>query len=192
MKKLAAFGMKKLITTAILIMVLVGGFLVFKHFRKPVITNQFISNKLENASDLVSAKMIYNGLLHYDDKKGIMIINKDSFAMTYRAELTAGIDMKKVKIKVSDDKVTVTIPKSKIKNINIDEKSIKFYDQSFALFKANQKQSLLDAISKAKEDVQKKGDVKSLLKRADQQTAVIFKGMLEDNIQDRKLVIQQK
>ena len=96
MKKLAAFGMKKLITVAILIMVLVGGFLVFKHFRKPVITNQFISNKLENASDLVSAKMIYNGLLHYDDKKGIMIINKDSFAMTYRAELTAGIDMKKV------------------------------------------------------------------------------------------------
>ena len=82
--------------------------------------------------------------------------------------------------------------RSKIKNINIDEKSIKFYDQSFALFKANQKQSLLDAISKAKEDVQKKGDVKSLLKRADQQTAVIFKGMLEDNIQDRKLVIQQK
>ena len=142
-----------------------------KHFRKPVITNQFISNKLENASDLVSAKMIYNGLLHYDDKKGIMIINKDSFAMTYRAELTAGIDMKKVKIKVSDDKVTVTIPKSKIKNINIDEKSIKFYDQSFALFKVNQKQNLLDAISKAKEDVQKKGDVKSLLKRADQQTS---------------------
>ena len=112
--------------------------------------------------------------------------------MTYRAELTAGIDMKKVKIKVSDEKVTVTIPKSKIKNINIDEKSIKFYDQSFALFKTNQKQSLLDAISKAKEDVQKKGDVQSLLKRADQQTAVIFKGMLEDNIQDRKLVIQQK
>lgn len=30
------------------------------------------------------------------------------------------------------------------------------------------------------------------LKRADQQTAVIFKGMLEDNTQDCKLVIQQK
>lgn len=187
--KLVEFGMKKIISIVIIIFVIIGGIFAFQHFRKPEITNRFISNKLENASDLISAKMIYNGIVNYNNK-GIIFINKDAYAMTYRAELTAGIDMKKVKIKVTDDKVIVNIPKSTIKTINVDEKSIGFYDESFALFKVNQKQGLLDAISKAKKDVQKKGDIDALLKRADQQTKVIFKAMLENNIQDRKLIIK--
>lgn len=157
----------------------------------PKITNTFIDSKLETASELVSAKMIYNGLIEYSDNK-IPYINEEAFSMTYRAEVTAGIEMSEVDVEVKRSEVIITVPKTKITNISIDEDSIKFYDKKFALFKGDSKEDVIKAMQQAKTDVEENGNVEELLTQAEKQTDVILKSLFEDSIGDRELVIKHR
>lgn len=158
---------------------------------EPKITNTFIDSKLETASELVSAKMIYNGLIEYSDNK-IPYINEEAFSMIYRAEVTAGIEMSEVDVEVKRSEVIITVPKTKITNISIDEDSIKFYDKKFALFKGDSKEDVIKAMQQAKTDVEENGNVEELLTQAEKQTDVILKSLFEDSIGDRELVIKHR
>lgn len=158
---------------------------------EPKITNTFIDSKLETASVLVSAKMIYNGLIEYTDNK-IPYINEEAFSMIYRAEVTAGIEMSEVDVEVKRSEVIITVPKTKITNISIDEDSIKFYDKKFALFKGDSKEDVIKAMQQAKTDVEENGNVEELLTQAEKQTDVILKSLFEDSIGDRELVIKHR
>lgn len=158
---------------------------------EPKITNTFIDSKLETASELVSAKMIYNGLIEYSDNK-IPYINEEAFSMIYRAEVTAGIEMSEVDVEVKRSEVIITVPKTKITNISIDEDSIKFYDKKFALFKGDSKEDVIKAMQQAKTDVEENGNVEELLTQAEEQTDVILKSLFEDSIGDRELVIKHR
>lgn len=56
----------------LLIVIILAGMVVYltqslRRERQPEITGTFIDSKLEAAGELTSAKMIYNGLIHYSD-----------------------------------------------------------------------------------------------------------------------------
>ena len=75
----------------LLIVVILAGMVVYltqslRRDREPEITGTFIDSKLEAAGELTSAKMIYNGLIHYSDGS-IPFLTQKAFNMTYRAEV---------------------------------------------------------------------------------------------------------
>ena len=83
----------------LLIVVILAGMVVYltqslRRDREPEITGTFIDSKLEAAGELTSAKMIYNGLIHYSDGS-IPFLTQKAFNMTYRAEVRAGVDLSK-------------------------------------------------------------------------------------------------
>lgn len=178
----------------LLIVLVIAGTAVFlaMHFTKesePEITNSFISDKLEAASELTSAKLTYNGLVRYSEGS-IPFITKKEFSMIYRAEVKAGIDLSKVESEITDVQVKITVPRIEILDISIDESSIQFYDERFALLNWEKKEDLLETIQEAKADVEAKGDMDGLKENAKNQIEILLVGLFEDCIGERELVIE--
>lgn len=178
----------------LLIVLVIAGTVVFlaMHFTKesePEITNLFISDKLEAASELTSAKLTYNGLIRYSEGS-IPFITKKEFSMIYRAEVKAGIDLSKVESEITDAQVKITVPRIEILDISIDESSIQFYDERFALLNWEKKEDLLETIQEAKADVEAKGDMDGLKENAKNQIEILLVGLFEDCIGERELVIE--
>lgn len=186
-------GIAKAVIYLLIVLVIAGTaiFLVM-HFTKesePEITNSFISDKLEAASELTSAKLTYNGLVRYSEGS-IPFITKKEFSMIYRAEVKAGIDLSKVKSEITDTQVKITVPRIEILDISIDESSIQFYDEKFALLNWEKKEDLLETMQEAKADVEAKGDMDGLKENAKNQIQILLVGLFEDCIGERELVIE--
>lgn len=155
---------------------------------QPEITGTFISDKLETASELTSAKMTYNGLIHYSDGN-IPFLTQKAFSMTYRAKVKAGINLSKVDVEITDSKVIITIPEIEVLDLSIDTDSIQYYDQKSALFNGESKDDALKAISAAKEDVTENGGIDELKTAAKSQIEVLMNGLFKDSIGDRVLTL---
>lgn len=178
----------------LLIVLVLAGMVVYltqslRRDRQPEITGSFIDSKLEAAGELTSAKMIYNGLIHYSDGS-IPFLTQKAFNMTYRAEVRAGVDLAKAKTTVTDAEVTVTLPAVEILDISIDSDSVQYYDEKSALLNWESKQDALDAIASAKEDVeQQTKEMEDLKNMAQEQTKLLLDGMLSAAIGDKTLVV---
>ncbi|MFV0343319.1 MAG: DUF4230 domain-containing protein [Anaerocolumna sp.] len=159
--------------------------------REPEITSTFISNRLEIASELTTAEMIYNGLIYYTDGK-IPFLTKKAFLMTYCAEVKSGVDLSELDINVTQSTVKIIIPEVEVLDILVDPDTIKFYDEKSALFNWVEKEDVIDAMQVAKDDVTENANIDELVTKAREQTEVILEGLLKDAIGDRQLVISYK
>ena len=155
--------------------------------KQPEITAAYISERINNVSELTTAEMLYSGLVIYSEGD-IPLITKKGFSMRYTANIRAGIDFSKVTVKVSKDKVTVHVPEAEIQSVDVDSDSIEFYDERYALFNWTDKEDVVDAISISEEDASAHADVSGLLKRADKQTNAILKNILAGSVGDRELI----
>ncbi len=157
--------------------------------KKPVITSSLIASKLEDASDLTTAEMTYTGLIHYDDG-GIPFITQKKYSMVYEGTIEAGIDLSKVEVDVSEDKVTVKLPDVELEDPVIDMDSIDFYDESFALFNWDDKRDGINAVKEAQEDCKKKADTEGLKSKAYENAKALVRKLLEEIIGDRELEVK--
>lgn len=154
----------------------------------PDIDVTYLNTALKEASELTTAKLKINGLVDFKDT-GIIILNKSDFTMKYTADISAGIDMSKVKIKNDDvdhenKKIIVKIPKTTVFKPNVyhGDKYIKFYDEKFALFNVNEKEDLSRALAMAEEEAKKEAVKNGLLELADKQSETLIKGILSDAV----------
>ena len=172
----------------LLIVVILAGMVVYltqslRRDREPEITGTFIDSKLEAAGELTSAKMIYNGLIHYSDGS-IPFLTQKAFNMTYRAEVRAGVDLSKANTEVTDSAVEIF-------DISIDNDSIQYYDEKAALLNWERKEDAMDAIASAKEDVeQQTKEMDDLETMAQEQAKTLITGMLSETVGDKTLVVK--
>ena len=110
--------------------------------------------------------------------------------MIYTARVRAGIDIRQAKIDIQEDQVVITLPECEVQSVEIDEDSIEFYDEQWALFNRTEKEDVIDMVAAAKADVSEKADMESLIQNARTQTERIVRGLLEDVVGERTLVIQ--
>ena len=110
--------------------------------------------------------------------------------MIYTARVRAGIDIRQAEIDIQEDQVVITLPECEVQSIEIDEDSIEFYDEQWALFNRTEKEDVIDMVAAAKADVSEKADMDSLIQNARTQTERIVRGLLEDEVGERALVIQ--
>lgn len=152
------------------------------------ITTSFVSGRLEAVSELTASELTYTGLIKYSEGN-IPFLTKNTFSMIYTATVRAGMDISQAQIRVTDKKVTISLPENKVQSIDVDTASIEFYDEHWALFNWTEKEDIIDAVSVAEEDVLKKADIDSLLENARVQTEAVIKGMLTDVVGDKELEI---
>ena len=158
---------------------------------EPKITTDYITGKLDVASELTTAELNYTGLVTFQDGS-IPFLTKKGFTMKYTATVEAGIDFSKIEVDVGGKTVKVTLPETEIQSVKVDPNSIDFYDESFALFNWKDNEDVSDAIARAEADIQANADMENLKKKSEEQTEKLIRGILEGAIGERELIIEKK
>lgn len=171
---------KRIILLLLLILAFVGGFslgLMYEQNQHPSVSAAFIETQLSECSDLATAKMHYNGLVHYEDGD-IPLINKKSFSMTYQAEVRAGIDLSQADVKVSNGTITITLPQATVQTTAIDPASVKFFDQTWGLFSWESKDDAKTALEQAQKDLDENLDDMRLVDEANLNAERTVRGLI--------------
>lgn len=132
------------------------------------VTTETVTQQLMKCEELVTAKLQYTGLVTYQEGN-IALIDKKAYTMQYDATVSAGIDLSQAKVDVDEDTISIDLPKSTLKSIQIDPDSIQFRDQQYALFNWQNRSDTVEALKIAEEDAKKKVDENDLLTQADEQ-----------------------
>ena len=66
-------------------------------------------------------------------KSELLLVNND-FLLKYNGYIKAGVDFENMKVEVSGKDVHISLPRAKILDVSIDEKSIKVYNESMNAF----------------------------------------------------------
>ena len=172
--------------------VLAAGGMTYLHMKaQPKVDAKGLMERLEESSELTVEKNYYTGIAKFSEGS-VPLINKNSFAMKYEAEIDAGFRLEDVTIEVTDNEVFVTVPKAEILSIDIDPDSLEFYDNKISLFKTDRKEATKKALQIAQKDAEENATRKGLLEAADKRAEVIFKGILEGGVGNRDIVVLQK
>ena len=186
--------MKKAMAVIIVILLLViaaGGVWYYMQQKKqPEISAERLKERIEEASDLTTARTYYTGLVRFEEGS-VPLIDKNGFSMKYDAVINAGFDLEKVDIDVSDEEVVVRVPKAQILSISIDPDSLEFYDNRYSLFRTDRKEATKQALIEAEKDAGENASKKGLIEEADKRAEVIFRGILSDGIGSRKVVVER-
>lgn len=196
MKKTQKFRLpfRGLLTFVVAVVLLMIGGVIGQHLPKAsheTVTEATISARLAEIGELSTEKYTYTGLYKLTQGE-IPLITQKGFSMVYTANFKAGIKVKDVKVKVEQDKVTVTLPAAKILSAAIDPSSIKFYDQKSALFNWSQKEDVTKAEKAALKRAQAAAIKAGILTSAQQSAKKLVKQLLKGKLGNRQLVVLQE
>ena len=188
--------MKKLIAKYIVLVcafaLVFAGAAYYVHIKNsPKVEASSLMERIEQSSELTTSKLYYNGVVEFAEGS-IPFIDKNGFLMKYEAVIRAGFNLEEVDIDVTDDAVTVTVPKAEILDISIDPESLEFYDNAFSIFKSDRKEATKEAEIEAKKDAEEHATKKGLLEEADSHADVVFKGILSEGIGTREVIVKHK
>ena len=182
---------KRLYIIGIIIALVLGFTVAWKltHKKKPKVTSNYIYSKLEDASDLTTQKMTYQGVVHYEEGD-IPFITQKKYSMTYTAEIDAGVDLSKVKVdQVGDGEFNILLPDVEIQGVHVDPESVEFYDESHALFNWNSKDDGVKAVELAEKDAMNNADIDQLKKDAKENAEKVINDLLQDAIKNGDVTI---
>lgn len=154
------------------------------HNDTPKITSEYISQKLSNESTLVTQSLTQEGYSEYTDE-GIPVLTKGDFTITYKAQITAGIDVKKIEVVKTDPdnrKIILKLPKAEIFSVKVDPNSVRYHDQKIALFNRDAKRDSDRAEALAEEDARNAAENSGLLENANSMAQTLIRGLLQDSI----------
>ena len=104
----------------------------------PVVTSELISSRLVGLSELSSVKYFYTNMGKFEESNNFygweVPLTKKLFIVSYDGEISAGIDMQKLKIDVTNNKVTVTLPPATVLSHSIVDGSVEVFDESKNIF----------------------------------------------------------
>ena len=148
---------------------------------KQELDTTYIIAKLENSSELTTAKLNFTGMSEFKDS-GISFINRSDFIMVFEATARAGINVKEIKVEVDNINriVWITLPKAEILDVKVDMDKIKYFDEKFSLFNIDQKEDANKANALAEEEAKKELASMGILEMADAQAEALIKGLIQD------------
>ena len=157
--------------------------------KEPQVTSATITQRLSTVAELSTAELEYNGLIKYQEGE-IPLLTQTGYSMVYKATVKAGIkDISQTEVEVSDTEVIVRLPEITVLDVSVDEDSVEFYDQKYALLHWTDQSDGVDAITRAEDDVRENADIASLKQTASDQSVKVVEELLKDNIGDRKLTV---
>lgn len=173
----------------ILVIALAAGIAFFfgtRHSAKEnQITEKLLASYIEDSRDLITTKYHYTNMGSFENNKDFygykLPFTKKKFIVSYDGTMMAGIDMNELKIKVDGDKIKVTVPKSRILADDIDEKSIKIFDENASIFNPIEVSDYVGFAKDQQDKMQEKAVKNGILKEADKNTEKAIKEILNLN-----------
>ena len=156
---------------------------------KPEITGTFVTEKLEDCSELSSAELTYRGMVGFQDGD-IPFLTQKAFSMLYTADIRAGVDLGQAQVSVNDSELRIDLPPVTVQTLTILPDSLEVIDQQRALLNWTNRDDMIQAMQYAEDDAMEHADIDGLKARATEQTEKLINGLFEGFIGDRTLVVQ--
>ena len=143
-----------------------------------------ILNRVVPIQELALVKYNYSGVIGYKDFLKILKINvpltEKSFLLKYNGYIKAGVDFENMKVEVSGKDVHISLPRARILDTMIDEKSIRVYNESMNAFNPLTIADYNKAIVKEKDNMVIDAISQGILKDATKQAEVVLTSIMKD------------
>ena len=143
-----------------------------------------VLNRVVPIQELALIKYNYTGVIGYKDFIKVLNINvpltEKSFLLKYNGYIKAGVDFKDMKVEVSGKDVHISLPRAKILDTLIDEKSIKVYNESMNAFNPLTITDYNKAILKEKDTMINDAIAQGILKDASKQAEMVLTSIMKD------------
>ena len=170
-----------LITTIILAVLL---FQAKRTEKKSIYDSTTVLNKIVYVQELSLVKYNYAGVISFKDYMKIMDIQipltEKFFLLKYNGYIKAGVDFKNIKIKVEGKNIYVQMPKARVLETVIDEKSIRVFDESMNAFNPLSINDYNKAITKEKVSMTRGAIEQGILTEADNQAHLVITSLLKE------------
>ncbi|WP_308533627.1 DUF4230 domain-containing protein [uncultured Peptoniphilus sp.] len=191
---------KNFISLTIIGLLLVGvsfflGMNKMKSDLQPEISSSLISNKILSAKELITIKYQYTNMGQFENQSYFygwkVPFTRKRFIVTYDGTINAGVDLENLDIKIDGKNINIKVPKSKILAHEIDEKSIKVFDEENSIFNPIKIDDYKDFSKDQKEKMEKDAIKKGLLKEADEKTKAAIEDLLNtyELLKDFKITV---
>lgn len=102
------------------------------------ITADLLVNRIQQAQQLVTVKYFYTNMGKFEDSSKFygwrIPFSGKSFLVSYDGKISAGVDLGRVTVQKEGERVTVSLPKPQVLAHEIDQDSLKVYDESRNIF----------------------------------------------------------
>lgn len=151
----------------------------------PGYSSSTVMNRITHIQELALVKHNYTGVISYKDYMKFLNINipltDKYFLLKYNGYLKAGVDFSRVKIDVQNDStIHVSIPKPKILDTVIDEKSVEVFNESENAFNPIKISDYNEALTREKNNMIKDAIDQGILSDATEQAKIVLRTMLEE------------
>lgn len=143
-----------------------------------------VMNRVVPIQELALVKYNYSGVIGYKDFLKILKINvpltEKSFLLKYNGYIKAGVNFESMKVEVKDKDIHISLPRAKILDTMIDEKSIRVYNESVNAFNPLTITDYNKAIMKEKDNMITDAISQGILKDATKQAEVVLTSIMKD------------
>lgn len=143
-----------------------------------------ILNRVVPIQELALVKYNYSGVIGYKDFLKILKMNvpltEKSFLLKYNGYIKAGVDFENMKVEVSGKDVHISLPRAKILDVSIDEKSIKVYNESMNAFNPLTISDYNKAIVREKETMSNSAISQGILRDAAKHAEIVLTTIMKD------------
>lgn len=171
-----------ILTTLLLTILLVSNY--YSKNRTAEYDSTAVLNRVVPIQELALVKYNYAGVISYKDFLKVLKINvpltEKSFLLKYDGYIKAGVDFDDMKVEVTNKDVHVSLPRAKILDTMIDEKSIKVYNESMNAFNPLTIADYNKAIMKEKDNMVRNALSQGILKDATKQAEIVLTTILKD------------
>lgn len=183
MKKISLSTLFFFLTTVILAIILLIG----NNYQKKEVgyDSSTVMTRITHIQELALVKHNYTGVIGYKDYMKFLNINipltDKYFLLKYNGYLKAGVDFSRIKVTVENDSsVHVSIPKPKILDTVIDEKSVQVYNESENAFNPIKISDYNEALAREKNVMINDAIRQGIFKDATDQAKIVLTTLLED------------
>jgi hypothetical protein len=154
-----------------------------------------LENKLTEIKELATVTYTYTNMAQFESNKefyGMKLpFTTKKFILSYDGEIKAGIDLSNAEISLIGKKVTITLPNAKILSHEIDEESIKIFDESKSIFNPFSIKDYNSFRSDQKIEMEKRAESRGLLVEAREKSKETVKSLLRATLpEDYNVIIK--
>ncbi len=148
----------------------------------PKLSAVVVEHQLEQVSQLATARYRYTNMGQFEqssDFYGMKIpFSGKHFIVSYDGSILAGVDLKQAEVKISDGKVTVTLPEAQILSHEIDEESLKVFDETKNIFNPLTIENYNSFYTEQKKEMETKALESGLFSQAEEQAELVVKQII--------------
>ena len=152
-----------------IIFVFISGLITFPIYNSLINTKEesaklnsmYVGNYVKQSKELVSYKYFYTNTAMFENKKNIygfdLPLTSKKFIISYSGKVALGVDLSQIKTDIKGNKIIISnLGKVKILSNELDEKSMKIFDESTSLFSSLNIKDYQNFFADQKGEVEKK------------------------------------